>query len=283
MTKLRTKMADIGCLIRISEETPMAAIRQAIALAAENEAHLIVAIGVQHFTAPYTPFWTGMATSIVAEVNAKTQTQADSLADTIRREAAAAGVDVDIDIITGNFVDVAASAANAARSVDLVVVDQQHGAFDTAEMLLEEALFRSGRPVLVASAKRPALGPVKKVVVGWDGSAHVVRAVSDALAVFPGIEKIEIVTVTGEKSLVGRLPAAQFARHLARKGVEAVLTEIDAKGRSVASVLDQHASANGFDLIVTGAFGHSRLREFLLGGVTVELTSDAKSSVLMSY
>lgn len=283
MTKLHARMADVGCLIRISDDTPQAGYRQAIAFAAAAEAHLLVIIGVQTFNAPYTPFWTGMASSIVAEVNEKAKSQAASLAETIRNEAAAVGVVADVETVAGPFAEVAESAANAARSVDLVVVDQQHGALDTAEMLLEEALFRSGRPVFIASPKSPARSVIRRIVVGWDGSAHAVRAVSDALFVFPTIEKVEIVTVSGEKSLANSLPAVDFARHLARKGVECVLTDIDRSGRSVAKTLDEYATATKADVLVTGAFGHSRLREFLLGGVTVELTDTAITPLLMSY
>lgn len=283
MTKLRMRMTDIGCLIRISDDPPQAAYRQAIIFAADAGAHLTVIIGVQTFIAPYTPFGTSMASSLVGGVNDKAEAMAASLADTIRSEAAAAGVVAEIDIVAGPFAEVAERAANAARSVDLVVVDQPHGALDTSEMLLEEALFHSGRPVFVASAKSPPRPAIRRIIVGWDGSEHAVRAVSDALFVFPTIEHVEIVTVSGEKSLAHALPAADFARHLARKGVETTLTDVESKDRSVAAVLDDYAVATKADVLVTGAFGHSRLREFLLGGVTVELTDSAATSLLMSY
>ncbi len=283
MTKLHTRMADVGCLVRVSEDTPLAAIRQAIRFAASAEAHLKVVLAVQTFVAPYTPFMTTMAASIAAEVNDKSKAQAESLADTITREAKAAGIAFEIETVAGPFAEVATRAANAARAVDLVVVDQQHGAFDSAAVLLEEALFRSGRPVFVATPQRAPLDEVRHLLVGWDGSAHAVRAVSDALFVFPSVEKVEVLSVSGEKNLSRALPAAEFSRHLARKGVGVTLTDIDRGSQSVAEVLNDYAQSSKADVIVTGAFGHSRLREFLLGGVTVDLTEKSTTSLLMAY
>lgn len=274
---------DIGCLVRVSDDTPMAAIRQSIVLAARYETRLSVLIAVQTFVAPYTPLWSGMANSIAAEVNEQAQKQGASLAETAEAEAKAAGVEADVQVVAGVFAELGSRAARVARSADLVVVDQQHGALDTSEMLLEEALFRSGRPVLIASPRRAPVEEVRSIVVGWDGSSHAARAVSDALATFPTLGKIEIVTISGEKSLKNILPGADFAQHLARKGVEVVLTDVTVDGRSVAEILDGCAIAAKADLIVTGAFGHSRLREFLLGGVTVDLTEKATTPVLMAY
>lgn len=274
---------DIGCLVRVSDDTPMAAIRQSIALAARYETRLSVLIAVQTFVAPYTPLWSGMANSIAAEVNEQAQKQGASLAETAEAEAKAAGVEADVQVVAGVFAELGSRAARVARSADLVVVDQQHGALDTSEMLLEEALFRSGRPVLIASSRRAPVEEVRSIVVGWDGSSHAARAVSDALATFPTLKKIEIVTISGEKSLKNILPGADFAQHLARKGVEVMLTDVAVDGRSVAEILDGCAIAAKADLIVTGAFGHSRLREFLLGGVTVDLTEKATTPVLMAY
>ncbi|MCA0401239.1 MAG: universal stress protein [Proteobacteria bacterium] len=283
MSKSKSGPVDVACLIRAADEMPVAAMKQAIALAAETGAHLSAIIGVQVFTAPYTPFWTSMSASIAAEVNQKSKAKADSFAETFKADAKAAGVDLDIAVVSGPFGDVAEKAAFIARTADIVVIDQPHGALDTTEMLLEEALFHSGRPVLIASPRRAPVGRVTKAVVGWDGSSHAVRAVSDAIDAFPALETIEIVTVSGEKDLSGALPAADFARHLARKGLKVTLSDVPRAGKSVAAVLDSHAQASGADILITGGFGHSRLREFLLGGVTVELTQNAVTPLLMAY
>ncbi|MCZ8258625.1 MAG: universal stress protein, partial [Beijerinckiaceae bacterium] len=98
-----------------------------------------------------------------------------------------------------------------------------------------------------------------------------------------GITHADIVVVLGEKPLDKILPGAELAHHLARKGIEARLVEVQAGGQPVGRVLDQHAANTGADLIVMGGFGHSRLREFLFGGVTVDLTQSACRPLLMAY
>lgn len=283
MTKRKSKLVDIACLVRVVEETPLAAVRQAVALAQASGAHLRLVLAVQHFKAPYTPFMGSLSKSIAAEVNQKADAQGSDIRNAAEALAGAASISVEIEVVAGPFAEVAERAANVARASDLVIVDQQHGALDTAEMLIEEALFRTGRPVMIVSPKKPPVERIRKLMVGWDGSAHAVRAVSDAIFVFDDLESIEIVTVGGEKDLSSALPAADFARHLARHGINAVLTEVDGTGRRVAKVLDDLALEHDVDLVVSGAFGHSRLREFLLGGVTVDLTSSARTSVLMAY
>ena len=184
-------------------------------------------------------------------------------------------------MVAGTLAEVTAKAAEPARAVDLVVLDQPLGVLDSAEMLMEEALFRSGRPVMVVPPAKAAFETVKKVLLGWDGSAHAVRACAEAMALFPNLEAIEVVTITGEKKKTVSLPAASYTRHLARKGVKATLTELPMGDRSIGEILDAHAVKSGADVITMGAFGHSRLREFLLGGTTVELTEGAKTALLL--
>jgi nucleotide-binding universal stress UspA family protein len=178
---------------------------------------------------------------------------------------------------------VAAQAVRAARASDLIVVDQPVALLDTKGLVLEEALFRSGRPVLVATAKRALPATVKRAMVAWDGSGHAARAVSEAVALFPSLAEIEIVTVTGEKDLSRALPGGDLAHHLARKGIETTLTELTLGHESIGALLDRHADQTGADLLIMGGFGHSRFREFLFGGVTVDLTENATVPLLMAY
>lgn len=122
MPKSGFRLKDIACLIRIAEENSDAAKRQAIALAAQHDAHLTAILGVHTFAAPYTPFWTSMSTSIAADVNQKTRQRAESFAESFRQEATVAGVSLDIEMASGAFVDVATRAALIARATDAVSV-----------------------------------------------------------------------------------------------------------------------------------------------------------------
>jgi nucleotide-binding universal stress UspA family protein len=274
-------LVDLGCLVRVAEDTPLVAARQAIALALAYEAHLSISLIVQTFSAPYSPLWSGIGAGMAREINDKAVAKAESIAETLRAEINAAGVAGEVEVLAGPVDEIAAKAAEVARAVDLVVLDQPQGALDSTEALLEEALFRSGRPVLVVSPAKAPLESVKKVLLGWDGSAHAVRACAEVLGLFPNLEEIEVVTVTGESKRAASLPAVNFTRHLARKGVKAVLTDIALENKSIGALLDERAQATGADVIAMGAFGRSRLREFLLGGTTVELTQNAKTTLLL--
>lgn len=276
-------LVDIGCLVRVAEETPRAAIHQAMALALTHEAHLVVSLVIQTFSAPYSPLWSGIGAGVARDFNDKAIAEAESLAESLRAEISKAGIVGEVEVLSGPLADVTCAAADAARAVDLVVLDQPLGMLDSAEMLLEEALFRSGRPVLVASPAQPTFEAVRKVLLGWDGSAHAVRACAEAMALFPNLEEIEVVAISGEKKRAVSRPAESYTRHLARKGVKATLTELPLGDGTIGALLDARAQASGADIIAMGAFGQSRLREFLLGGTTVELTEGAQTALLLVY
>jgi nucleotide-binding universal stress UspA family protein len=281
MSKQIAGLADIGCMVRVSEETPLVAARQAIALARKSGAHLNFHLVVQTMKAPFSPFWGGIGASLAREVNDQATGKAASLRKALEGELAAAGVSGEIIEVIGPLSDISEEVADAARAVDLVVLDQPYDALDGVELLLEDALFRSGRPVMVASPKQEPFETVRKVVLGWDGSGHAVRAGAEAMALFPSLEEIEVVTITGERKRGASLPAQSYTRHLARKGVKATLTELPLGDGQVGAILGARAVESGADIIAMGAFGHSRLREFLLGGTTLELTQGAKVGLLL--
>jgi nucleotide-binding universal stress UspA family protein len=265
------------------DDVPSVAIEESIALAARREAHLLVTLIAAKASVPFSPIGTGYVAPMVTAFNDQAKKAGESQADATREKLRKAGVNGTVRLIIDHVDRVAEEAVRLARATDLIVLDQPSAALDTKGLILEEALFHSGRPVLVATPKKPVMAQPKRIVIGWDGSAHAARAVGDALALFPEIEFAEIVVVNGEKDLSNALPGADIAQHLAHKGVTTTLTELSAKGASVGAVLDGHAMRTNSDLIVMGGFGHSRLREFLFGGVTVELTENASVPLLVAY
>ena len=283
MSRNPAGLTNLSCIVRVLEETQDAAIDQAMALAAETGAHLHVAICAQKTSLPGSPFGAAFVGPLVADLNAKTLERAQTIEADARERARKAGVNAGIRVSLAPVDTVATEAVTVARASDLIVVDPPVAMLDTKGLILEEALFRSGRPVLVASAKRPPVARVRRILVAWDGSAHVARALGDALALFPSIATAEILTVTGEKSLGKGLPAGDLAHHRAGKGIETILTEKAVGPDGVAAVIDRQAVQSGADLIVMGGFGHSRFREFIFGGVTVALTEGASVPLLMAY
>jgi nucleotide-binding universal stress UspA family protein len=173
-----------------------------------------------------------------------------------------------------------------ARYVDLVIVGQR-GDTDPSSMsngVAEHVVLQSGRPTLVV----PYIGAPdsigKHVLVAWDGSREAGRAVHEAM---PFLEQAQAVTVLAinppEHADENRIPSADICQHLARHGVNAEAAHIEAHDITVGDMLLSRAADRGADLIVMGAYGHSRFREFVLGGATRNLLEHMTVPVLMAH
>jgi nucleotide-binding universal stress UspA family protein len=159
-----------------------------------------------------------------------------------------------------------------ARYSDLVVVSQT--APDEFLPRLrsdfpEYVLFNSARPVLVLPHRAAQLDIGHSVTVAWNGSAEAVRAITSAIPLLKRARRVDLVVFNASKDagLHGEDPGADMALYLARHGIKVAVTATDA-GRDDGDALLSFAADAGADLIVMGAYGHSRFREFLLGGMT---------------
>lgn len=121
-----------------------------------------------------------LPSSLVADINAKSKAKASAAADTARDAARIAGVIADIHVMMDRGGDAAEAAVRAARASDLIVVDQPGAVMDMKAAIFEEALFRSGRPVLVATPKRAPVRDVSKAMLAWDGTSHATRLLHHA-------------------------------------------------------------------------------------------------------
>jgi len=165
---------------------------------------------------------------------------------------------------------------------DLIVTARpQHGAASQARKMVESALFSTGRPVLIASPDPPkTLGDT--VLVGWNRGAPAARAFHAAKAlILEGAKRVHLLSVTtGAKSG----PSAQdIATNLIWNGISAEVSEIEPDHRSVGEVVLAEADAIAADLVVLGAFSHSRLLETILGGVTQHVITNANVPVFMAH
>jgi nucleotide-binding universal stress UspA family protein len=276
-------ITTLACIIRVTEALRSPALDQAIELAGREGAHLIATVIAPKAAIPFSPMGSAFIAPMVEDINQQTESEASKRVTEAQEAIRRASIRGEVHLVMDHVDVVATSAVRAARASDLILVDQPVAMLDTKGLVLEEALFRSGRPVLVAAAKRVLPAILKRAMVAWDGSSHATRAVSEALALFPSLVEIEIVTVTGEKDLSKSLPGGDLAHHLARKCIEAMLTELPLGRETIGAMLNRHAEQSGADILVMGGFGHSRFREFLFGGVTVELTETASVPLLMAY
>jgi nucleotide-binding universal stress UspA family protein len=146
----------------------------------------------------------------------------------------------------------------------------------------ESVIFGSGRPILILPEAVP--GPaLAKVAVAWDSSRSAARALADALPLLALAREVDVVTVLNEKRLDEPGSAQGIVRNLGRHGVTARSREVDAAGRAIGDVLRDLVSDEGHDLVVMGAYGHSRLRDFILGGATKSLLAESPVPLFMSH
>jgi nucleotide-binding universal stress UspA family protein len=148
----------------------------------------------------------------------------------------------------------------------------------------ESILFGSGRPMLVLPRRvRTSELALDTVVIAWDGSRSASRAVADSLPVLERAREVRVLTVLNEKELSSESPAAELSNYLERREIVATPDCIDAAGRWIGDILGSYLSSRQTDLLVMGAYGHSRLREFILGGATRSMLSNPSLPILLSH
>jgi nucleotide-binding universal stress UspA family protein len=151
------------------------------------------------------------------------------------------------------------------------------------DLFIESALFGSGRPVVVVPYIQEQGLKLGRVLACWDGSHHAARAIADAMPLLRRGKTIEIVIVANARAPADEVPGTDIAAHLARHGLAVEVKRLVAEDTDVANAILSHAADSGADFIVMGGYGHSRLREFVLGGVTRAMLAQMTVPVLMAH
>jgi nucleotide-binding universal stress UspA family protein len=195
-----------------------------------------------------------------------------------------AGVTVEPVTLAASFAGAGEQFGLIARRFDLVIVGQAEPGKDAVEELVaESALFESGRPVIVVPYIQKAPLKLDRVMVCWDGSRPATRAIADAMPLLERATAVELVIVTNERDQRDEIPGADMGQHLARHGLNVDVKRIAGGNIDVADALLSHAADASADFIVMGGYGHSRLREFVLGGVTRNILRSMTAPVLLSH
>ncbi len=270
------------------------ALATALAVARKFAAH----VDVMHVRAdprtmiPY--IGEGMSGALIEEMITSAEQQADERSKRVRAAfddwRAKAGLQLAATAAEGpscNWVETMgrpdASVARRGRVADLVVVSrpEEDGAVTTVAETLEAALLESGTPLLVAAA-RPADTIGEHIAIAWNGGLESARAVAAALPFLTTAGSVTIMAVGAPAPPEADEPALEA--YLARHGVKAQSRNVEAEGgRSVGETLLATAQEAGADLMVMGAYTHSRLRELVFGGVTREVLAAADMPVLMAH
>ncbi|WP_336491782.1 universal stress protein [Methylobacterium nigriterrae] len=251
-----------------------------LTLARAASAHLTVQSASIRFMTTALPLC-GFADELVVAENCRLASLARSAAERAASDAERAGVTCTTESPSLMHHELVARLSARTRLHDLIVLDAEPLAVAPDRDLMEGVLFRSGRPVIVVPAGHNAFS-ARRLIVAWDGSAQAARAANDAMPFLRAAEAVEIVCVGDAEKLLSSVPGVEFAPHLARHGVEVTVKdrplEVD-----VAETLRREAALFRADMIVMGAYRHSRVREWFLGGVTQSLLARSPVPLFLAH
>lgn len=263
----------------------------AIALAREHGAHLtaLYCIGEIHIEG-----WAEWPMDLIEEQKSKAAEYAETALAHFREKAERAGIGYETRSSHVYVNRIGEHVALHARYADIAILGQtdpdEHPA--GGARIVEDVLFSSGRPVLVipyigtpGRGRNGDLDFGHNVMVAWDAGRESARAVNDAIPMLERARTVEVVAVNPETGLRhhGDEPGADIALHLSRHDINVDVKVVEARETGTADTILSRISDHGFDLLVMGGYGHGRMREIALGGVTRNILKHMTVPVLMSH
>ncbi len=273
-------VADI--LVYIDDtETNVQTMTAAQRLATQLNAHLTTVYIVPPV---YTPVYIGIEAAIPASVVAQLDVWLRKNADEAKEQ-----YEKTVDINSGKKTwlsldgDRISTIKHVVKNYDLMVIGQpgQDDKNPEKAQIVNNIVLESGRPVIIIPNQYEKDSFGKRVMVAWNGKREAARAVHDALPFLTQAESVNIVSVNASKDI--DIPCADIAVHLARHGVNVETEKSHTKSFSAGDEIMKLATTYGADMLVMGAYGHSRFREQILGGATKHVLSHMTVPVLMSH
>jgi nucleotide-binding universal stress UspA family protein len=263
------------------EPAPLSVVQDAVSIAAVLGAHIAAVSCETRVQLPGHFISNSLVSGMIGSETEKSRKNARELLAAFDAAAEKSGLLHETILEKCITLDVPDILVEYARLRDLTILSVP-AAYD--QWYAEAIIFGSGKPTLILpESQQPRTFQLGTVMVAWDFSRAAARAVSDALPILELANKVHVVTVVNEKALDTKRSSEELAKNLARHDIDVVLDKVDANGRSIGEALQSHALALHADLLVMGAYGHSRLREFVLGGATRSLLSKPPLPILFSH
>jgi nucleotide-binding universal stress UspA family protein len=223
--------------------------------------------------------------AVIADILAENKKTARSAIE--RFEAAVNGslLSVEHRLVTQSSLGEPATFWEMARRYDLsVVMQSDDGNGANNDILIETTLFESGRPVIVVPYFQKEGLKLDRIVCCWDGSRAAARAINDALPLLQKAHAVELLIVANEKTGSEReIRGVEIGSHLARHGIKVEVEILPAADIDVANVILSRVADCSASMIVMGGYGHSRFREFILGGATRGVLTTMTVPVFISH
>ena len=255
----------------------------AISVADAFKAHVL---GVAFSYEPIIPgsVMGGIPPEFIESQRVESDKKARAAVSRFEQAAKRAGISAETSILSASISGAADKLGRLGRRFDLVVVGQANS--DKAmpdEVVDEGVLFESGRPVIFVPFIQKAGLKLDRVMVCWDGSRAAARAIADSMPFLRKAKQVEVVIISDKPGKRDEVPGADLGQHLARHGLKVDVKRITSPDIDVPSTMLSYAADSSADMIVMGGYGHSRLREFVLGGATRGLLEAMTVPVLMSH
>lgn len=273
---------DILVSLSVGEQAGVAG-DYAVSVAAAFDAHLA---GIAFVYDPIVPVsGAGYIPADVIETQERDNSAAAKTAiDRFAAAAKRAGVTIEPLTLRASFAGVGDQFGKVARRFDLSIVGQAEPEKGPAEEIIAEgALFESGRPVIIVPYIQKDPLKLDRVLLCWDGGRMAARAIANSMPLLERAGHVEVVIVANERGKEDEIEGADMGAHLARHGLKVEVRRTVLADLDVADVILSHAADCSADFIVMGGYGHSRLREFVLGGVTRSILTSMTVPVLMSH
>lgn len=267
-----------------TERSPRPAIDGSVSLAGTCGAHLD-AIAVGYESATNVPFVAegGAAVAAVFELERERALErANASLAIFEVEAKAAKIGYRCHATAGSFAEAREIVGANARLCDITIVSQPEPGLEMFDNLLpQEILFQAGRPVLVMPYTFHGALRIGRIGICWDGSRLAARALWDAMPLLLKANALTIIAVNEPVS--AEASPAKLAAHLAGLGLPAKTILVQSDRSDVQPTILSIAADEGLDMLVMGGYGHSRLQETVLGGVTREMFRSMTVPTLMSH
>ena len=266
-------------------EAARAQVETAIALARREDAHLdVLCMGVDRTQTGY--YYAGATAFVQQETLDRAQEDAKAIETAIATRLAAEDIRWSSETLVVQIGAIATVVGLRARFADLTVQGRPYGKGRGQELeaVIESALFEGAVPVLIVPDDFSGQIAARRVIVAWNQSNEAMSAIRKALPLLKAADLVDITVIDPPTHGPERSdPGGQLSQWLARHGVHAEVSVLAKTMPRISDVLGRHIRDTSADLVVMGAYGHSRFREAILGGATRHMLELAEVPVVMAH